>query len=252
MLETDNLKKSFGGLKAVVGASLKIDQGQIVGLIGPNGAGKTTLFNLISGFLKTDSGATIFKGQNITNIEPYMICRLGMARTFQQTRIFPEMTILENMLVAPKDNVGENIFETIYSRRTIKRDQQIKIEKAKDLLQSINIYDRRNDYAKDLPYGKQKELELMRAVMTLPELLLLDEPTAGVSAEYTQNMMNYIQELRVKDEITFLIIEHKMSFLMRIADYIYVLDHGKIISSGSPEEIKKDPKVINAYLGEAS
>lgn len=249
MLVTENIVKNFGGLRAVDKVSLEVKENTIMGLIGPNGAGKTTMFNLITGFLATDAGSVKFKDKDITNLEPHQISRLGMVRTFQQTRIFPEMTVLENLIVAPQDNVGESFFDPLFSRRAIKKDQDEKHSKALEFLKEMNIYDQKDEYAKNLPYGEQKRLEMMRAVMTAPDLLLLDEPTAGVSQDYTDGMKTYIKTLQEERGITFLIIEHKMSFLMELADYLYVIDHGKLIASGTPEQIRNNETVIKAYLG---
>jgi len=249
MLEANGIEKNFGGLKAVEKVSIKVKEGTIMGLIGPNGAGKTTFFNLITGFLSTDSGEIKFKGKDITNLEPHLISRLGMVRTFQQTRIFPEMTVLENLIVAPQDNVGEGFFDPIFYRKALKDDQKEKISVAVAILEDMGLYDQKDEYAKNLPYGEQKRLELMRAVMTSPDILLLDEPTAGVSQDYTDNMKSYIKKLKNERGITFFIIEHKMSFLMELAEYLYVIDHGKLIASGTPKEIQNNTKVINAYLG---
>ncbi len=249
MLEANGIEKNFGGLKAVDNVSIKVKEGTIMGLIGPNGAGKTTFFNLITGFLSTDSGEIKFKGKDITNLEPHLISRLGMVRTFQQTRIFPEMTVLENLIVAPQDNVGEGFFDPIFYRKALKDDQKEKISVAVAILKDMGLYDQKDEYAKNLPYGEQKRLELMRAVMTSPDILLLDEPTAGVSQDYTDNMKSYIKKLKNERGITFFIIEHKMSFLMDLAEYLYVIDHGKLIASGTPKEIQNNTKVINAYLG---
>jgi len=249
MLVTDKIEKNFGGLKAVDKVSIEVKENTIMGLIGPNGAGKTTFFNLITGYHATDSGQIKFKNIDITNMGTHEISRLGLVRTFQKTRIFPEMTVLENLIVASQDNIGEGFFDPILFRKAMKKDQKDKSKKAIDVLKDMDLYDQKDEYAKNLPYGEQKRLEMMRAVMTSPDLLLLDEPTAGVSQDYTESMKKYIKKLKKEQGITFLIIEHKMSFMMELAEYLYVIDHGKLIASGTPEEIKNNKKVISAYLG---
>lgn len=249
MLATDKIEKNFGGLKAVDQVSIEVKENTIMGLIGPNGAGKTTFFNLITGFHATDGGKITFKDRDITNLAPHEISKLGLVRTFQKTRIFPEMTVMENLIVAPQDNVGEGFFDPLFFRKAMKKDIKEKSDRAIEVLKEMDLYDQKDEYAKNLPYGEQKRLEMMRAVMTSPDLLLLDEPTAGVSQDYTESMKQYIKKLQQEKGITFLIIEHKMSFMMELAEYLYVIDHGKLIASGTPEEIKNDERVISAYLG---
>ncbi|MBW1973333.1 MAG: ABC transporter ATP-binding protein [Spirochaetes bacterium] len=248
MLKIKSVSKSFEGIKAVNSLNMILEKKGIYGLIGPNGSGKTTLFNLISGFLPIDSGEIFYRGIPIHEKKPYQIYNMGLARTFQLTRIFPKMTVIENMMVPPKNQKGEKIFNLFLNKRKV-IDQEINIRnKAMDLLNFVGLFPLRNELGKNLSYGQQKLLELARILMGEPEMILLDEPTAGVNPTMIRNLMEMIEKLSDIGK-SFLIVEHNIDVVIELCRWVYVLDHGEKIAEGRPNEIKSNEKVIEAYLG---
>ncbi len=250
LMEITNLNKSFGGLSAVLDFNFQIDKHELVGLIGPNGAGKTTVFNLITGVYKPDSGNIIFDGQDITGLAPYTICARGLARTFQNIRLFNDLSVLDNVKIAAHKNVTYGLISTVL--RTpgfFKGEKQIE-EEALEYLEIFKLDNKRSELAKNLPYGEQRRLEIARAMATKPTLLILDEPAAGMNPQETRELMNLIEWIRQNFELTILLIEHDMSLVMGVCERIYVLDYGQIIAEGLPEEIRNNKEVIEAYLGE--
>lgn len=248
MLSVTDLHKSFGGNKAIDGASLDIEEGAITGLIGPNGAGKTTLFNLISGFIAPDSGNVRFKGRSITDVSPEQRAKRGLVRTFQITRELKGMTVMENMQLAGVDNPGEKISSAIFRPGLVRDVEEQTYEKAKELLEFINLWKLQDEYAGNLSGGQRKLLELGRPLMMNPELLMLDEPAAGVNPALTKKLLRRINELN-EQGMTFVIVEHDMDVIMEISDTIIVLHNGRVLSQGPPEEIQQNEKVLEAYLG---
>lgn len=232
-LEVRDLKKHFGGIKAVDGCSFDLPKGRISGLIGPNGSGKTTTFNLLTGVLGADSGEVIFNGENIVNLKPYQIFGRGISRTFQITRVYREMTVFENMLSASSMKVSEKEAR----------------EKAEMLMEFVTLTKLRGEYGGNLSYGQQKLLEFARALMTDPEIILLDEPAAGVNRTLLQNLLKYIHKLQEEQGKTILIVEHDMKVIMNHCEKIFVMDYGVKIAEGPPEEIQNNEYVIEAYFG---
>lgn len=248
LLEIKDVSKTFGGLKALDRININIEQGEILSLIGPNGAGKTTLFNLITGIHKFDKGIIVFKNIVLNKFNPFRISRLGICRTFQNLRIFSNMTVLENVIIgnSAKNNIG--LFESIiHSSNFYKKEREVQ-KICISLLEFVNLKDKANEISKNLSYGEQRRLEVARALATSPTLLLLDEPTAGMNPIETANLMELIKNIRDKG-ITIFLIEHDMKVVMGISDRIVVLDYGEKIAEGKPEEIKNNEKVIEAYLG---
>ncbi len=249
MLKAENLVKNFGGLRAVNHCSIEVEKGSIVGLIGPNGAGKTTLFNLITGLYKPDYGRVIFKGEDITGLRPDQIYRKGLTRTFQLTRELKGMSLLENMMLAFRNQKGENLFKGILNLRSVREQERENLAKALEILKTLGLYELRNEYAASLSGGQRKMLEIGRALATEPEMLLLDEPTAGATAGETGKLMNLINNMREEKGVTFLIVEHKMEVIMNLCDKIIVMNHGEKLAEGKAEEIRQDQRVREVYLG---
>ena len=247
LLKATNVSEVFGGLKAVSDFNVHIDQGELVGLIGPNGAGKTTAFNLFTGVYQPTTGDITFNGKSIVGLKPYEITQRGIARTFQNIRLFSELTVLENVKIAFHFHVKYGLFESVLRLgRYFKEEEQIEAESLK-LLKIFHLEDKAGELAKNLPYGAQRRLEIARALAAKPKLLLLDEPAAGMNPQETKELMK--TWIRKEFGLTILLIEHDMSLVMGICERIYVLEYGSIIASGTPDVIKNDPEVIRAYLG---
>jgi len=248
LLECCNVTMKFGGLTAVDKVSIQIAENQIIGLIGPNGSGKTTLFNIVTGLYKPTSGRILFLGQDIAGRKPDYITRAGIARTFQNIRLFNSMTVWENVQVGRHCRFGESLFDDLFnSRRKIQEQNKANAFLA-ELLAMFNLYELKDELARNLPYGLQRKVEIVRALASEPKLLLLDEPAAGMNAAETESLMQYISQIHHMG-ITILVVEHDMKLVMNICDRIAVLNHGKLIAWGSPAEIQTNDAVIGAYLG---
>jgi branched-chain amino acid transport system ATP-binding protein len=242
ILETLNLTKTFGGITALSGVNIYTNEGEIVGLIGPNGSGKTTLFNCISGFCPPDKGKILLEDNDITNHEPYEIAYKGLSRTFQITRVFQNLSVLDNLLAAQSEK-GEKLISTF------RKSEESTIRKALELLEFVDLIHLKEQLAGELSYGQQKLVELARGLMRSPKILLLDEPTAGVNPTLIQKIMGRIVHANEEFGKTFLIIEHNMDLITDIAHRVYALNRGNVIAEGSPQIIKSDINVIEAYLG---
>ncbi len=251
LLEVSNVTKKFGGLVAVSDLSFEVNPGEIVSIIGPNGAGKTTVFNMITGLYKLDGGYIKFDGQDISNKKPRQIVEAGISRTFQNIRLFKDMRVIENVLVGEHTKIQYGVFGALLNTRQKREREKKALQHAIDVLESIGLGDYIDSYATNLAYGLQRRLEIARAIATGAKLLLLDEPAAGMNPQESEDLMNFIFSLRDQG-YTILLIEHDMSVVMRISDRIYVMDYGKKIASGKPEEVANNPEVIKAYLGDIS
>ena len=247
MLEVRDIHKNFGGVRAVGGVSLSVEPGKIIGVIGPNGAGKTTLFNVVSGFLSADGGSAVFEGDDIIGLRPHEVARRGIIRTFQTPTGFPRMTVLENMLVFLKDK-QTSIVHALGSRRvagSISRDES---DRAQQVLEVFGLAQKRDLWVQELGAPELKMLEFARTVMASPKILLLDEPAAGVNVALLDNLVETIFRLR-EEGVTFLIVDHNLSFICRICDYIYAMADGEVISQGGPDDVVNDQAVIECYIG---
>jgi len=246
MLETLELSKRFDGIKAVDNVSLAFEKKKITAIIGPNGAGKTTLFNLVTGFHRPDQGKVFFKDQEITGQQPYQIARSGIARTFQDLRFLHQVTVLENVLLARQNQLGENAFYTLLGWRVKEQERQNR-DAAEKILEFVGLQDHRHEQAGNLSYGQQKLLTLACCLAMEAELLLLDEPVSGIHEEMAEKILSLLEEL-VKEGKTIVFIEHDVEAVRKVADRVIVMDEGKVIASGKPKAVLEDPRIVEAYL----
>lgn len=250
LLKVDNVSMIFGGLRAVSNLSMYINKGELIGLIGPNGAGKTTAFNMITGVYTPSEGDVYFNGVKSSGKKSYQVTQLGMARTFQNIRLFSELSVIDNVKIAYNMHVTYNLVDAIIRDKKYLNEEDFITQKAMDLLKIFHLEGEANEVAKNLPYGKQRRLEIARALATEPKLLLLDEPAAGMNPQETHELMEMIRWIREKFDLSILLIEHDMGLVMGVCERIYVLEYGMKIAEGTPEEIKHNSRVIEAYLGE--
>ncbi len=249
VLETKNLGINFGGLQALEDVHFSIDEGEIIGLIGPNGAGKTTVFNLLTDVYMPTQGVIELDGDSIVGKKTYQITQNGIARTFQNIRLFKEISVIDNVKIAMNSEMKYSILAGIFRLPSYRREEKAISKRAHELLKVFGLDENAHDYAKNLPYGQQRKLEIARALATNPKVLLLDEPAAGMNPTETMELMETIMLIRDKFKIAILLIEHDMNFVMGICEHLVVLDYGRIIAEGTAEEVRHDPKVIAAYLG---
>jgi branched-chain amino acid transport system ATP-binding protein len=249
VLKIENAMMQFGGLTAVKDFNLTLNKGEIVALIGPNGAGKTTAFNMVTGVYKPTEGKIYFNNKDITGVRPDLITKTGIARTFQNIRLFKELSVLDNVLIANHLNIKSNFMDAIFRLPRYRKEEKGMMEKSLNLLKKVGLLDLKDEKAHSLPYGKQRRLEIARAMATNPEVLLLDEPAAGMNPKETEDLTLFIKQIRDEFNLTIFMIEHHMQVVMGISDRIYVFDYGITIAEGTPYDIQNNERVIQAYLG---
>jgi branched-chain amino acid transport system ATP-binding protein len=249
LLQVEGLTKHFGGIAALVDYSIQISVGELIGLIGPNGAGKTTVFNLLSGVLKPTRGRILFSGHDITRMRPDQNAALGIARTFQNIRLFRDLSVIDNIKVAFHMHVGQGFWKTLFHTPGFKHSESLMAQKVQEFLELLDLLDVKAELAQNLPYGLQRRVEIARAMATSPKMLLLDEPAAGMNPHETEQLMDIIRNIHQNSHVTIFLVEHDMKVVMALCQRIQVINQGATLLVGTPEEIRNHPEVIEAYLG---